>query len=166
MNRRKVWTTGITMLAMVAAVMILAWIPGCKGPYDAAWRTLDSIQKAKALTAQQLAQAARLKHADCKKLHGVKNAAFANCIADHRKALKTWQDDARPAINSAVQITATALQIAEQVKAEKKVDWMTLLKPAVCALMRVARAWGHYFPDKGKTVLGALQGLEGVLCGD
>lgn len=150
---------------MIRILLILALLlaVGCKGPYDVAWRTLDSVQKARDLTAQQLAAAARAKHQECLTNHKAKTREFAACISKHREALDHWRQIARPATNSAIQVTATALQIAEKSKADK-LDWIVLLKPAVCALMRVARAWGHYYPDQGKAILGALQALEGVTC--
>lgn len=147
------------LLAVSAALMLSA----CPKPYDAAWRTLDSIQKARDLTAQQLAAAGGAKHKDCLKDHGPKTQAFAECIQAHRKALEQWQKNARPAINSSIQVTVTALQIAERTKAEK-MDWISLLRPAACALFRVAKAWGHYWPDKGKAVLNVMSLLEGVTC--
>ncbi len=157
---KKVSTTAVLLGAL--GLMASA---GCKGPYDAAWRTLDSVQKARDLTAQQLAAAARAKHQECLKAHGAKTAEFASCIKKHRESLDYWRQIARPATNSAIQVTATALQIAEQAgDGEKKLDWITLLKPAACALMRVAKTWGHFYPDEGKAVLGALQSLEGVTC--
>jgi hypothetical protein len=148
-------------LALAFALMALSL--SCRGPYDAAWRTLDGVQRARDLTAQQLAAAAMEKHLECKKLHGVKNEKFAACIKKHRESLEYWQRVARPAANSAIQVTATALQIAERAKKDD-LKWLPLLRPAVCALMRIARAWGHYYPDSGKAVLGALQTVEGVTC--
>lgn len=164
MRDRKIWTVGFTLLAIVVSVMILAWVPGCKGPYDVAWRTLDGVQKARDLTAQQLAAVAETKRKDCLKQHGAKTEAYATCIEAHREALNQWRKNVRPAINTGVQITATALQIAEKVKADPKVDWLTLLKPSACALLRAVKSWGHYFADKGATILGALGSFEGVIC--
>jgi hypothetical protein len=161
---KQCYTTGITMLALVVAAMILAWIPGCKGPYDAAWRTLDGIQKARDLTAQQLAAVSEAKRKDCVKQHGAKTEGYATCIKAHREALKQWRKNVRPSVNTAVQITATALQIAEKVKPDKKVDWLTLLRPSACALLRAVKSWGHYFADKGASILGALGSFEGVIC--
>jgi hypothetical protein len=143
-------------------ILLLFVLAGCKGPYDAAWRTTDAVLKARNLTAQQLAQAAQKKHVECKAKHGVKTAGFANCIDNHRKALKHWQDIARPAINSACQITAASLTIAE--RAKSKIDWMVLLKPAMCAFLRVFRFWGHYLPVDGKAILRLMPLLEGVTC--
>lgn len=165
--QKRIWTVGVVLMAMVGACLILAaFAPGCKGPYDAAWRTLDSVQKAKSLTAQQLAAAAETKRKDCIKQHGAKTDGYATCIKAHREALKQWRQNVRPSVNTAVQITATALQIAEKVKAAPKVDWLTLLKPSVCALMRAAKSWGHYFADKGAAVLGALGSFEGLVCNE
>lgn len=142
-----------------AVGMILS--AGCPSP---AWRTLDGVQRARDLTAQQLAASARAKHQSCLQAHGSKTAGYARCIAPHRKALQHWQTVARPAINSSIQITATALQIAERAKVSEKVDWLKLLTPAICGLVRVARAWGHYYPDQVKSVLAALRAAEGVTC--
>lgn len=165
MRARKIWTTGLTLIAMVAACLIIASFgTGCRGPYDAAWRSLDSIQKAKSLTAQQLAQVAKANHEKCLKANGPKTEDYAHCVKDTRAMLSTWQKTVRPAVNSAVNITATAITIAERAKQDPKLKWITLLKPAVCALMRVAKDWGHYYADKGAAVLGALTAFEGVVC--
>ncbi len=162
---KQCWTGGLVAGAFVVAAMITAtFAPGCKGPYYAAWRTLDGIQKARDLTAQQLAAVSETKRKDCVKQHGAKTEGYATCIKAHREALKQWRKNVRPAVNTAVQITATALQIAEKVKADPKVDWLTLLRPSACALLRAVKSWGHYFADKGATILGALGSFEGVLC--
>lgn len=165
---QKIFTTGLGLLGLVAAALILSGtlMIGCKGPYDAAWRTLDAVQKAQSLTAQQLAQAAEVKRKECIKAHGAKTSGYAKCIDIHRKALKSWQDAARPSINTAVQVTATAVQIAEKVDADKKVDWIQLLAPAVCSLGRALKSFGHLFSDGAKTVLGLLAPLEGVTCNE
>jgi hypothetical protein len=151
-------------LLVAVALISFALQSACKGPYDAAWRTLDSVQKAKALTAQQLGASAEAKHKDCVKQHGSQTAEFASCIKAHREAIKQWRDNVRPAVNSAVNITATAVQIAEKAKSDPKLDWMSLLKPAACSLLRVAKAWGHYYADKGAALLSALRAFEGVIC--
>jgi hypothetical protein len=161
---KKMNTTFVGLMALVVAAMILAWVPGCKGPYDAAWRTLDGILKARDLTAQQLASVAETKRKDCVKQHGAKTEGYAACIKAHREALEHWRKNVRPAVNTGVQITATALGIAEKVKADPKIDWMVLIRPSACALLRAVKSWGHYFADKGKAVLGALVSFEGVVC--
>ena len=166
-KERKIWTAGFIMLSGIAACLILAAFgTGCKGPYDGAWRTLDSVQKAKHLTAQQLAQFADAKHKGCVATHGAKSAGYADCIKATREMLRTWQNVVRPAVNSAVNITATAVQIAERAKQDPKLNWLALLKPAICSLLRGAKSWGHYYADKGAAVLGALRAFEGVVCNE
>ncbi|MEE9367170.1 MAG: hypothetical protein V3W44_10815 [Dehalococcoidales bacterium] len=163
-TNRRINTMILGLVAWMCAILILAFTaPGCN-PYSAAWRTMDGLIKARNLTAQQLANVARIKHQDCKRQHGVKTAGFAECIHSTRGMLDAWQKQARPAINSALQITATSIQIAEQVKAEKKVDWLKLLKPAACALFRIAKSWGHYLPDKGQSALLAIGPFGELLC--
>ncbi len=148
--------------ALLVALLFL--LPACRNPNAAAWRTADAVLKARDLTAQQLAWMARTKHQECRDRHKAKTPEFAKCIEPYRKALQEWQRVGRPAINSAVQVTATALQIAEKAEGKKKIDWMALLKPAACALLRVAKAWGHLWPDRGAALLGALGGLGEVTC--
>jgi hypothetical protein len=154
----------ITILAMVAAVLILAWVPGCKGPYDAAWRTLDGVQKARDLTAQQLAAHGTAQHKACLAKHAKGSPEFAVCIKPARDILRQWQTNVRPAVNSAIQITATAVDIAERVKADPKINWLDLVKPAACALLGAARAWGHYYADRAAAVLAALKFAEALAC--
>lgn len=151
-----------TIAALAATLMLVA----CPKPYDAAWRTMDSVQSAKNLTAKQIAQAADTRHKGCIKTHGAKTPGYADCIKPIQNVLKQWRDNVRPAVNSALNITATAISIAERAKQDPKIQWITLLRPAVCSLLRVAKSWGHYYPDNGKAVLGALGSLEGVICHD
>lgn len=152
------------MRRILILVMAVVWLVGCPNAYTAAWQTLDGIQKAKALTAKQLARVATVKHGDCLKVHGAKTPAYAECMKSTREMLKQWRTNVRPAVNSAVGITATAVNIAERAKKDPKLNWLQLVKPAVCALIRAAKTWGHYYGDKGKTVLAILTGLQGVTC--
>lgn len=148
---------------LVGALIAMALITtaGCKG---AGWRALDATQNARDLTAKQLASVVAAKHASCKAAHGVKNAEFADCIKKHRKALEDWRRIARPVINDSIAITAAGLQIADKVG--KKANWVELVKPAVCAISRSIKAFGHWFPDSAAGVLSALSMVEGVTCDD
>ncbi len=133
-------------------------------PYSAAWRTLDGVQQARALTAQQLASTGHRKHEACLATHGPNTDGYRVCIEPTAKMTRHWQREARPAIIAAVQITASSLQIAEKVKADKKVRWLELLKPALCALSRVVKLYSHYLPDEGASINGVLGMVEGVAC--
>lgn len=161
---RRVTPAGWAVLAIVGACCIWASVAGCKGPYDAAWRSLDGIQKARDLTAQQLANAADKQHKACLAKHKSRTAEFSACVRKHRLALARWQTIVRPAINSSIQITATAIDIAERVKGEVKISWLELIKPAACGLLGAAKAWGHWFADKGAALLAALTFAEGMVC--
>lgn len=164
-NERKITTTGLVLGALIMAVLILAWIPGCAGPYDAAWRTLDGVQQAQRLTATQLATTGKARNEACLSTHGAGTDGYKTCIEPTREMLRHWQTEARPAIVSAVQITASSLQIAEKVDADKKVKWLELIKPAVCALARVAKLFAGYLPDGGASIKSVATMAEGVTCG-
>ena len=62
-------------------------------------------------------------------------------------------------------MSAAAIQIAERADADEPPDWLALVRPAVCALLRVVTEWGHLLPDKAKPILGYLAPLGGVVCG-
>jgi len=150
------------MIAIAGAIAILLYLGGCN-PYAVAWRTMDGVIKARDLTAQQLAGVAKQKNLECVAAHGVKTPAYTACIKPTRDILEHWQKQARPAINSALQITAASVQIAERVK-DSKIDWLAILRPAACALWRCVKSWGHYLPDKGQTALLAINPFGEMLC--
>jgi hypothetical protein len=150
--------------AMLMAGVLVVSASACSGPYDAAWRTMDGVIRARDMTAQGLAGHARSEHKRCLEKHGAQTPEYAICIKPARKALRHWRQDARPAVDSALQVTAASVQIAEKADMDKPPDYIVLLRPAVCALLRVARLWGHYYPDDGKAVLGYLEAAGKVVC--
>lgn len=161
---RKPKVPGVAIFLLAVALMLSA---GCKaGPYAVAWRTLDGIQRARDLTAQQLAQSAQAKHRNCLKAHTAKTRAFAACVEKHRMALDYWRQIARPSINAAVQVTATAVQIAERARDDPGIAWTALVKPALCALSRSLRMFGHLLSDGAAAVLRLLPVVEGMVCDD
>lgn len=150
---------GVLLLAL--GLMLSA---GCKSPYAVAWRTLDGVQQAQRLTATQLATTGKARNDACLATHGAGTDGYKTCIEPTREMLRHWQTEARPAIVSAVQITASSLQIAEKVKADPKVKWLELIKPAVCALARVAKLFAGYLPDGGASIKSVAAMAEGVTC--
>ena len=160
--RRRLNTFIIGMCALCLAEVILICTAGCN-PYAVAWRTMDGVLKARDLTAQQLAGIGKAKNLECVSQHGVKTPEYAACVKTTRAILEHWQKEARPAINSALQITAASVQIAERVK-DSKIDWLAILRPAACALFNVVKSWGHYLPDKGKAALLVITPFGELLC--
>ncbi len=146
----------------LAALIVILALSGCTPGIE--WRTLDAVQHARTLTAQQLAAVGHTKHRACLATHGAQTDGYRVCIEPTRAMLRHWQREARPAIIAAVQITASSLQIAEKVKSEKAVKWLELLKPAICALARVVKLFKAYLPDGGASINGVLAMAEGVTC--
>ena len=114
-------------------------------PYEAAWRTTAGVRAAAEATDKAMTEVVAEKHRACTAAHGQHNPAYRACIKGHREAMEKWILYARPAINSALALTVASLQIAERVKA-KALDWIGLLRPAICALGRCMRAFGHLLP--------------------
>lgn len=154
--------TGASTMIIVLAILAVAAM-SCRGPYHAAWATMRSVVEARDQTAHELATSAKIKHADCLKAHGENTPEYATCIKAHREALRQWRQHVRPAVNSALHVASASVQIAERAK-DKTLNWIALVRPAVCALLATARQWGHLYPEKGKRILGALSGLEAVAC--
>ncbi len=125
---------------------------------------MAAVVKARDLTAEQLAAAARVKHADCLKQHGAKTEGYAACIKPIRDALKRWRSYARPAINNGLRSTSTTVIILERSKSTDGLKLLDGLKQGVCAALDMAKRWGHLYPDQGKGVLGALKTVEGFAC--
>lgn len=148
-------------LAIALGIMIALLSISCRGPYDAAWRTMDGVILARDSTAASLAAWGRAELVRCKARPEAERAA---CLKPASDALAAWRSTARPAINSALHVAAASVEIAERAKGPAKIDWMALLRPAICALLRTTKAWGHYYPDAGKSVLAYLGAFEGVIC--
>lgn len=155
---------GGKMGVLLTAGVLVVTASACHGPYDAAWRTMDGVIRARDMTAQGLASYARDQHRACLDKHGAKTQEYATCIKPAHKALRHWRQDARPSVDSALQVAAAAVQIAERADMDEPPDYIALLRPAVCALLRVSRLWGHYYPDQGKAVLGSLEAAGKVVC--
>ena len=158
-----VTTPKVRPIVSILALLCIGGMVACN-PYSVAWRTLDGVQQARALTAQQLASVARTKHEACLHTHGKATDGYRVCIEPTWDMLRHWQHEARPAIIAAVQITASSLQIAEKVKADKKVKWVKLISPALCALSRVVKLYSVYLPDGGDSIRSVVALAEGVTC--
>lgn len=144
-------------LAALLALLLCA----CS-PYSAAWRTMDGVITARDQTAQGLADWGKVELARCTKLH---DAERPKCLGPASQALTHWRDEARPAINSALNVVAASIQIAEKA-GNKKLDWLALVKPGACALLRVVKLWGHKLPAGGASIYAALAAFQEVACAD
>jgi len=159
---RRTVITGM-FLGVPLGLIMLAPGGGCASPYAVAWKTTAGVQAAGTHTDRALAAEAVKRQDKCKAEHGVKTAEFAGCYRAHRHALKTWRETVRPAVNTALLATVGALKVAEAAK--RKLDWLALLKPAVCALARAVTEWGHLLGEKWKSdVMAGVKLAEGVSC--
>ena len=159
---------GLWHRALMAAILVLVAIPanGCAGPFAAAWRTTEAVRQAGNHVDRALGAAATRKHAECVEVHGPKTEAYAVCIAKHWKALKVWRERTRPAVNSALIATVSALQLAERAKSDEEVDWLATIGPAACAITKVVRQWGHLMGDERDRIMRAIGAIQGVTCHD
>jgi len=143
---------------------LLALMAACANPHAAAWRTSDVVRQAGNQVDRAFGTLARNQHKKCVEAHGPRTSGYAVCIDKHKKALDAWRKQARPAVNSALIATVSAIQIAEKVKQDKPVNWVSLLRPAVCAITKVIEQWGHLLGDEKQQLLSYLGAIKGVTC--
>ena len=155
------WNVGRNAAVMVLALGLLAVSATSCRPYDAAWRTTAAVQGAGNLTDRAIAVAATDARAKCKKVP----ETYAACMKGSKAvmALDYWRQIARPSINAALIATVASLQIAERIK-DKKLDWIGILRPAVCALARVVEQFGELLGPQKSAVLGVTALAKGVTC--
>jgi len=146
------------MIRPILASPLVALLCACS-PYSAAWRTMDAVVQGRDATEVGLAEYGK---AELKRCADVEDKAA--CLAKASEAITHWRNIARPAINSALRLTVAAVEIAERA-GNKDLGWLDLLRPAVCALVRVARSWSHYYQAAWDQVAGPLAAVE-VLCHD
>lgn len=116
---------------------------GCS-PYKTSWRILSAVKAAGVTTSRILGEGAKTKHDQCSKGREPRDPAYAKCMGRWPEAIKYWTQVVKPALNTALVVAVTSLQIAE--RAKTKPDILGLLKLGVCALLRI--------PEQFKALLG------------
>lgn len=124
-------------------VSVLISKSGCS-PYKASWRILSAVKAAGITTSKILGNSAKTKHDQCSKGRQPRDPAYAKCMGRWPEAIKYWTQVVKPALNTALVVAVTSLQIAE--RAKTKPDILGLLKLGVCALLRI--------PEQFKALLG------------
>jgi hypothetical protein len=155
------------LLALIAGLMILFSQVGCN-PYKAAWGTTAAVASARNATDDGIAKAFDARVEQCVKDSGGDcKEKCQQCVKGSREyaAILAWRTFVRPSVNAAIQTTVTAISIAEKVDSQtNKLDWIALLKDAVCGVSKVILEFSEVFPDKAKVALGYLGMVKGVTC--
>jgi hypothetical protein len=99
----------------------------------------------------------------CRKTPGL--AEYQQCIARPYAANAAWIERGRPAINSALVMTVTTIQLLEAQKQKPSMSWMEYLKPAVCALAQILAEWKDVIPDNVQNYIGqATKFMSAATC--
>lgn len=138
---------------IVLFALLLYFLASCN-PLAAGWQSAALLHDTAALAETSLSSAAKQKHQECQKTQD-----YQGCIAPYRSALKHWIDYGRPGVNSALIATVASLQIAERSKG--KVDYLSLLKPGVCALAACLAQWGNLIPTSVKQTVAVVTAVAG-----
>jgi len=163
MRREKIYTTGLTMGALVVAAMILAWLPGC-GNNALGYRAVTVAVKVGNESGRTLAAACKVKRLACVKQYGaVRTVELEECLRTCHRALDSWIKIVRPALNTATIATFAGLETARQAKRTDS-TWVAKLRPGVCALIRAVGQWRALLGPKADGLLSLLRSLEGFAC--
>ena len=166
---KRIWTVGLTLFAMIAAVMILAtFAPGCANAYRAGWVSTAALVDARDATDKGIATAFKSKVNDCVSKHPKDVPATRSCVeaSTEYKAARRWQTNVLPSINTAVKVAIATLEIAERVQASgdstlKKV--LNALRDGVCKLLPVLDEWKDRMSAEVKAALVYLEMVK-VVC--
>jgi hypothetical protein len=149
-------------IVSLAGIMLAIYLAGCSG-LAPGYRALLVVKEAGDQTGKTMAAVCKAKRLECEKKHAADKPALKACVKPCRDALERWVKYARPAINSAQLATWAALETAYQ--AEKhEADWLKLLKPGACALIKLLEQWKAIAPAKFAAVIATISGLKGLVC--
>jgi hypothetical protein len=160
-STKKVYTTGLSLMALVVAAMILAWVPGCN--LTTGYRAVTVTVKVGNETGKAGAAACAVKRKTCVDRHKEDVPALQACLKPCHKALTAWTTIVRPAVNTATEATFAALETARQAKKPGS-TWVAKLRPGICALVAILQEWRSLLGDKAKTLLNLLGTVEDVAC--
>ncbi len=149
------------MWGVIALALAVLAASACN-PYEAGWRTLDGVQKARHLVGDEIGRAAKAKLDACIKQHGAGTPASVKCAAPAAKMVRSWHL-ARSVVVASEHATATGLTIAAQVKA-KGYKWLDSLRPALCGVVRIVELFRAEMGQTAGQVVGMLAGLAAGVC--
>lgn len=121
------------MIRLAFVLLLIYTLLGCSSlapGYKAVTATIQTGNK----TGTLLAAGCRYRKEQCIKKHKDDRVALKECLAPCMRALEIWTKYTRPAVNSAAAVTFAALETA-RLKNES-VDWIHLIKPGACALVK------------------------------
>ena len=168
-TEKRIWTTGLTLLAMIVAVMILAtFAPGCANAYRAGWASTAALVDATAATDKGIAVAFKSKVTDCVSKHPKDVPATRACVeaSTEYKAARQWQTSVLPSVNTAIKVAIATLEIAERVQASKEstlTKVLNALKDGVCKLLPVLDEWKDRMSANMKAAMVYVK-MIGVVC--
>jgi hypothetical protein len=157
-RRRIAGSTFVTVVAIVLAVVM----SGCTG-LTGGYRTLEVIRQAGNQAGKTMAAVCKDQRLGCVEKHKTDKPALVACLKPCTDALTTWVKYVRPSVNSAQLATWGALETAYAAR-KHKTDWLVLLKPGACALLKILKQWDKMFPAAFKSVIATVSGLEGLVC--
>jgi hypothetical protein len=144
-------------LALLAALLAISCGPGLAPGY----RALTLGARIGTQVESDLGGVCKARRLACEAKHPVGDLRTA-CELPCLRALRAWSA-ARASYNAAAEVTWGGLETARLAKS--KADWIALLKPGLCAVMRALDSLRPVMGEKVTSLLAPLAALEGVTCG-
>ena len=165
---KQCWTSGITLLALVAAAMMLPWLTGCPNAYRAGWVSTATLVDARDATDKGIAAAFRARVTKCVAKTPEDVPAIRKCTEESKeyRAARKWQGIVLPTVNTSIKVAIATLEIAERVQASKESTLkkvLNALKDGVCKLLQVLDEWKDHFSAEVKAALVYVQMVK-VMC--
>lgn len=152
------------MYKFICGLVAMFVLAGCSGnPLAHGYRSVVVVAQARDSMSKAAAAYCKPLHEACVKKHGIETDGYKQCIERCEKMLGAWKLIALPAINSSLHATMGALETAYKTK-QKKANWLEKIKPAVCALFKLAKEWKQYLGVEMEKILITLDFAEKIVC--
>ena len=160
-RERKVWTRGIILLGMVAAVMMAAWLPACSHGLAASYRAHGVLTVTIKAADKAVAETQKPKEANCDETYSTDKPALLACLKKVREPVKLWVDVIKPAIVTAGAAFWLALETAYALESKSlsKTDKAVMV---ACAALVAAEKSVTQYKDKIGAMAVPLLGAIGT----
>ena len=149
--------TSIIILVLLAALFLA--FGACKGNLKHGYRSVILAGNTRDAVSKAMVEVCSKKHQECLK----DKTTYKVCISKCKAALVIWTKDILPGINASLKVTVGVLEAAYQ-KKEKDANWIRVLKPAICGIMKAFNEFKHLLGEKLKKLEAGFKFAEKVVC--
>jgi len=119
----------MTIVSIIILILLAGLFLACGGNLQNGYRTTLLVGNTRDSISKALAGFCKQRHEKCIQ----DKAEYKKCIAECKEALRFWTEKILPIINASIKITSGVLESATE-KKQKKINWIKVLKPAICGV--------------------------------